>query len=50
MNSFLFALGVLCFLIILFWYVQNERSRNTDGSRGILAMRKDDGPDSPPDH
>ena len=40
MTSLFYAIFVAAVLVIIHWYIQNERmGANSDGSKGLLAMR-----------
>ena len=41
MNSLFFGVGVLAFVIIIFWYVKNERAGDEDGTMGLLGTKQD---------
>ena len=47
MSGVLYAIFAIAILFIIAWYVQNERAGiDSDGSKGLLAMRSTREPES----
>jgi len=39
MNSIYYGLALIAILVIIQWYIVNDRGSQSDGSIGILAIR-----------
>jgi hypothetical protein len=45
LPGLLYLLGLLAFMIVMYWAFTNDGSGNTGGNRGLFAMKAEDGSD-----